>query len=267
MLRKVYMKTTSILIAMAMLIVSCTVHITPAQATASNTITVDGHVFTVIRNDFDTISIEYRNGNRSYVFALCREAAEISATKHCSNSTLRGASVDTFRIMLNPYILYYYGGEVRDIVLLDVGNNITFHQNHAHAMSSVVVPIGWLLLRAAIQALLAIGSAVLLAGVTWIAVDQLLNQANRDRTFRYFAGLLHNGRVFAGNGLTHQQARVIISKQDRMRGVVATTQNYARGLAGNNPIGPEGFHNPPFSLRHFHTGGFIRGTAHIWFLA
>lgn len=262
-------KAVSMLMVIVMLVIGVTMPARSIQVVAeslSQTISIDGYTFTVLRNDLDVVSVEHRNGNNLYVFELDMESAEISVAFVYSNSWARTLSVETFEVLLDPEGEYYFGAETLDIVLLHSDTGISFEYMDSDEMSarSIAIPIGWLIIKAALQALLAISAAVIVAGVVWVLVDRWAEVANT-REFNYFAGLLRDGKVFLGAGLSHSAARSLVSLNDPARGVIAVNETRARGLAGSNPIGPEGEFNPPWRLQHYHTGGWIRGRSHIWF--
>ncbi len=81
---------------------------------------------------------------------------------------------------------------------------------------------------------------------------------------QYFVGVIWNNDVFVdvSQQIGRSEAMMILTLNRGDIGVVAVNRNYARGLAGGNPRGPENHGNSGY-YDHFHNS--LYPNAHIWY--
>lgn len=77
-------------------------------------------------------------------------------------------------------------------------------------------------------------------------------------------GVIWNNDVFVdvSQQIGRSEAMMILTLNRGDIGVVAVNRNYARGLAGGNPRGPENHGNSGY-YDHFHNS--LYPNAHIWY--
>jgi len=129
-----------------------------------------------------------------------------------------------------------------------------------------VIPIGIALAEALIEALLALGLAIVIGGVVWIVITEAVAAMKSQSAYSYYLGMLRYDELLVGNGITFQAAIVEIAYNSPQYGVIATNSSYAYTLANSfsfgcyhhNPHGGSGY------LPHYHSNTF--STAHCWYI-
>ncbi|MDR0445433.1 MAG: hypothetical protein LBH17_00095 [Oscillospiraceae bacterium] len=111
------------------------------------------------------------------------------------------------------------------------------------------------------------GKTATVGGVVYncqVAISDLTLQQKQQT--KYYIGILAYGDVYVDvtKPITTGIARGIIALNHGVVGVVGTTQTYARGLAGTDPIGPEISGNgAPGYYWHYHKRFYL--NCHIWY--
>lgn len=110
-----------------------------------------------------------------------------------------------------------------------------------------------------------IGKTVQLGARTFdclTSVETLTDEDTRNK--QYFVGVIWNNDVFVdvNRPIGRTDAMMILTLNRGNIGVVAVNRNYARGLAGGNPRGPESHGNSGY-YEHYHNS--LYPNAHIWY--
>ena len=93
-------------------------------------------------------------------------------------------------------------------------------------------------------------------------METLTDEDTRNK--QYFVGVIWNNDVFVdvNRQIGRTDAMMILTLNRGNIGVVAVNRNYARGLAGGNPRGPESHGNSGY-YEHYHNS--LYPNAHIWY--
>jgi hypothetical protein len=238
-------------------------------AQGAQNITVDGYTFEVINKDINGVTLAYSDNTAEYIFYLDKQNSSGKSEIDISQTSLLSRSEESsdYKIEFDENV--EYSCDTKDFssaMLVDemTGEEYSLNQNSRFAF---VIPIGIPLLTAAIEALLVVGGAVIIAGVAYTIVEEVAEALKRQKTYRYYAAVLRNNAVYVGGGLETAAAKSLAYTNDSKGTVLATSLSYAKGLVGNSYRGPENHGSTSGYWSHIHAkNGSVTYKAHIWHL-
>lgn len=243
--------------------------ITQAFAQDAETISVDGYVFQVIEKDIKGVTLQYNDGLNDYTFYLDKQDSEGKSQIDISYVDLlsRTKSPSEYKIIFDENMEYTPNTQdFSSTVLVDENENKEYNIN-PNSRLAFLIPVGIPLIEAAIKALLAVGAAIIIAGVAYTIVEEVAQELRRQKEYRYYVAVLRNNAVYVGGGLQTSSAKSLAYSNDGKGTVLATNFSYAKGLVGNSFYGPENHGSSSGYWSHIHArSGSVRYKAHIWFL-
>lgn len=247
--------------------------LTTTQVSAQETqnITVDGYTFEVISKDIDGVTLSYNDNTEEYVFYLDKQnelgKAEVDIDISQTSLLSRSEESSDYKIKFDENVEYTSDTEdFSSATLVDetTGEEYSLNPNSRFAFA---IPVGIPLLAAAIEALLAVGGAIIIAGVVYTVVEEVAEALKRQKTYRYYAAVLRKNAVYVGGGLETTPAKALAYSNDSKGTVLATSFSYAKGLVGNSYRGPENHGSSSGYWSHIHAKkGSVSYKAHIWYL-
>jgi len=238
-----------------------------------DSIVIDGYTFSILQSDVDGVLLETREGSTIYTFSLNRHTAEIGISVAERNLFGRSSTADTYKLTVNDYIDYCAAGDFEGLTLIDIASGQSYdldlldNPDQISPNAVFLIPIGIPLLHAALMALLAAGAAIIIGGVIFTLAESIAQELRRQNQFRYYAAVLRSNQVWIGGGLSSSQALSRANTNDRVNGVMATSESFARGLVSPNFTGPENHGAGSGFWSHYHLGRRPNERhAHVWFL-
>lgn len=235
-----------------------------SYAEEQQTITVDGYSFDIINHDVDRIKLHYSDDSGNYTFYLNKNDTDGKSSIQITqeNLTKRNNSIDTYEVKFDETVNYTLSKkDLSNTILINsyTGERYTLNPNARFA-----VPLG----VAAIQALLIVGGAVIIAGVVYIIVDEIAQSLQKQKQYYYYDAILYNNSVYISNALTRNAAKAAAYTDNQNGTVMAVSFQYAKGLTGNNFIGPENHGAGDGWWSHIHAvkANKQKYKAHIWYL-
>ena len=266
-------KLVSLLLVIG-LVFSCVVF--PASFTAPEGMCIDEYEFTVLENNIERTIIQYINDDTGTIciFELDKQngegKAEINVSGEVFDSSMRSISLENHVILLDDDIEYGMNEEITmsGVEMVDVNSGEIYDLGvEPGSRAAFAIPYGIPLITKAIEALLLVGSAVIIAGVAWTMAESIANELTRQTQYRYWNAKIINGAVYLGGGLSSLAAKSLAFCDDSKGTVMAQTGSYARGILGNLYDGPEidslgGGYWPHY---HVKKNNSTRYKAHVWY--
>lgn len=155
---------------------------------------------------------------------------------------------------------------------IDSGSEFKVSKNSGKVIAQVYPVIYYIIGEALYQALLQAGKAVIVAGVTWFALDRIYDKL-KEKNYEYYACKIENGIVWVTDPISKSAARDRLL--DRLD-ILALTQAKAievcnlaiakdRGVHGYKLTKKERHGDSPLYFYHFHISE-DPGRAHAFFL-
>lgn len=181
-------------------------------------------------------------------------------------------------------VYYYHNDDVTQTVLLEEQQELQsdnwirmdlFQDNEEIQIQTVIpYPIGMIITEALLEALLALGKIIIVAGVTYIIAteaEEYLDQENYD----FWRARLSGGQVWIGQGISKERAITLLKDAGDVWARTAGL-SYAACLAASsnsNVVGPvihhagcEGYyyHHHPYVFQ-VGTGKHVQSSRHCWY--
>lgn len=166
----------------------------------------------------------------------------------------------------------YFDGENLKAKLIDDVTKEEYNIGDSNTVSGqfvIALPLALGLVEALISALLAIGEAIVLCGVTYVVVTKVLEKV-RNSKYDYYMAMIKKGNVFIGPAIDFSTACAIVMESPTTPGdVFARTESLAKSVAEKvagslpekkidgveckgKPVGPERHRELPNYFPHFH---------------
>lgn len=260
-----FKKIISLIMVLIMVIVSSA---NLSYAKEQQTVTVNGYTFNIIDHNIDNIKLSYTDDNGNYVFNLNKNGIDGKSSIQIiqENNNKRGNLIDTYEVRFDKTVNYTSSTkDLSNTILInsDTGEEYTLNPNAKFA-----IPLGIPLGMAAIQALLIVGSAIVIAGIVYIIAEEIAQSLQKQKQYYYYNAILYNNSVYIGGALTKNAAKAAAYTDNQNGTIMAVSFQYARGLTGNNFIGPENHGAGDGWWLHIHAvkANNQRYKAHIWYL-
>lgn len=268
-MKKLFKKVLSLFLVFAI------VFNTSINVFASNneeSIIIDGYYFKIIIKDWKGVKLSYSDQSGNYIFYLDKkdsnEDAVVEITKVNAIQTYSESNnlVSNYQIKFDKNIEYTEDtNDFSSTMLIDQENGREYRLDPKSRIA-FVIPVGIPLVAAAIEALLAVGGVILIAGVAYTLAEEVVEALKKQNKYKYYAAVLRKNAVYVGGGLTTSQAKPLAYSNDSKGTIFATSFSYARGLAGNSYRGPENHGSTEGYWPHIHARSYTFDyEAHIWY--
>lgn len=266
-MKKLTNKIISIILSLVMMLSMTAAE--PVFAQGNQSITINGYTFKIVNKDLDGVKLTYSDEDNDYIFYLERQNASGKADVVVHKTNLLERSNITSDYIINFDEAVEYSSDTDDFssaVLVDEATGDEYSLN-PNSRIAFVIPIGIPLLTAAIEALLAAGAVILIAGVAYTVVEEVAEALKRQKQYRYYEAILRNKAVYVGGGLSTSVARPLAYTDDSTGKILATSLSYARGLVSNSYRGPERNGASSGYWWHIHAKTASKEyKTHIWYL-
>lgn len=232
---------------------------------SSKEITVNGYNFVVLRNNINSVLLEYDNNTDTYTFELNKNTNEIEIISKETDNLTRSLSAENFQLKLDNNFNYTSDNKTGNLELLNKSDGVSYNldiNENPNTRLAFIIPLGIPLLYAALEALLAVGMAIVIGGVVYTLAEEVAQELKKQNTYKYYAAVLKSDGVYVGGGLETYEAKAIATTNSSTNGVMALSFSYARGLCGGSYRGPENHGSGSGWWDHIHMTGY---KAHIWF--
>lgn len=268
-MKKILKKVLSLFLVFAMVF---NISINVFASNNEESIIIDGYYFKVISKDWKGVKLSYIDQSGNYIFYLDKkdsnEDAVVEITKVDAIQTYSESSslVSNYQVKFDKNIEYTKETNNFSSTMLIDQENGNEYQLNAKSRMAFIIPIGIPLVTAAIEALLAIGSVILIAGVAYTVAEEVVEAIKKQNQYRYYVAVLRDNAVYIGGGIKASQAKALAYSNDSSGTVFATSLAYARGLVGNSYRGPENHGSTSGYWYHIHAkSGATSYKAHIWY--
>ena len=226
-------------------------------------IIIDGYYFKIISKDWKGVKLSYSDQSGNYIFYLDKkdsnEDAVVEITKVNAIQTYSESNnlVSNYQIKFDKNIEYTEDtNDFSSTMLIDQENGREYRLDPKSRIA-FVIPVGIPLVAAAIEALLAVGGVILIAGVAYTLAEEVVEALKKQNKYKYYAAVLRKNAVYVGGGLTTSQAKPLAYSNDSKGTIFATSFSYARGLAGNSYRGPENHGSTEGYWPHIHARSLL----------
>lgn len=268
-MRKLTNKFLSFMLVVAILVSTTTSNV---FAKEEQTIIVDGYTFEILNDDWQNTQIAYNDGTEAYVFTLNKMNASDEAAIEINkmNTLARSVVSSSYEVNFDKIEKCYADTvNISDITLVDSQTGTVYELNE-NARAAFLIPVGVGLTAAAIEALLAIGAAVIIGGVAYVIVEEVAQDLKKQKEYRYFRACIDKklDKVVVGDGIRTAYAQSLARTENEDGEVLATSLSYAKGITGGSHCLPEVHGMGTGYWYHIHVlkPSGERFGAHIWYL-
>lgn len=208
--------------------------------------------------------VETPNGNGVVSATYNKDKKQFFVTSKETDSNGNVIKEDNYKVLMEK-------GTSEEVIakLVDTKTGKTYDVNTNEFNASLLwfIPIVVVIGESLLSHLLAIGAALVIAGVTYTAVKQIADQLKR-RNYDHYAAIITRGDLYIGNPLDYSSAvQRMRSSNNVWSKSYALAAKVARGAGSNRtPIGPErdkGKSAAEGYYFHFHT--YNRSGGHSFY--
>lgn len=268
-MRKLTNRFLSFMLVVVILVSATT---TSVFAEDNQTVTVNGYTFEILNDDWENTQIAYNDGNETYIFTLNKmnTSDETAIEIHKTNTLARSVVRSSYEVNFDKIEKCYADTvNISDITLVDSQTGVVYELNE-NARAAFLIPVGVGLTAAAIEALLAIGAAVIIGGVAYVVVEEVAEGLKKQTEYRYFRACIDKklNAVVVGDGIRTALAQSFAHTENKNGEVLATSLSYAKGITGGSYCPPENHGTGNGYWYHIHVlkPSGARFGAHIWYL-